>query len=233
MTDVARFIESRECVFFDLFHTLTGLESEWSDLPPTSVFLGVDRDAWNEQLLERSRDRLVGKLRDPVEFIGMMARNLDPTITEERICEAARVRVERFAQAVTRIPEENLETLSELRRRGKRLCLISNADASEAAPWLRSPLSPLFDEAIFSCDVGTLKPEPEIYALALARMGANAARSAFVGDGGSGELSGARRAGLGTVMVSYVASELWPERVEARRAEADFSVERIPELIGR
>jgi putative hydrolase of the HAD superfamily len=232
MTDVARFIDSRECVFFDLFHTLTGLESEWSGLPPTSALLGVGREAWNEQLLERSRDRLVGKLRDPVEFIGMMARKLDPTISDERIREAARSREERFAQALTRIPEENVETLAELRRRGKRLCLISNADVSEAAAWPRSPLSPLFDEAIFSCDVGTLKPEPEIYALALERMGAKADRSAFVGDGGSGELSGARRAGLGTVMVWRVASELWPERVEARRAEADYSVERVPELIG-
>jgi len=232
MTDVARFIDSKEYLFFDLFHTLTGLESEWSDLPPTSSFLGVDREAWNEQLLERSRDRLVGKLRDPVEFIGTMARALDPSISEERIREAARIRAARFEQAVTRIPEENLDTLSELRRRGKRLCLISNADVSEAAPWQRSPLAGLFDEAIFSCDVGAQKPEPEIYALALGRMGAEAAASAFVGDGGSGELAGARRAGLGTVMVSYVAGELWPERLAARRAEADFSIERIPELIG-
>jgi putative hydrolase of the HAD superfamily len=233
MTEVARYVDSRECLFFDLFHTLTGLESEWSEIPPTSTLLGVDRAAWNEQLLERSRDRLVGKLRDPVEFIGMMARALDPTIPDELIREAASIRALRFEQAVTRIPGENLETLAELGRRGKRLCLVSNADVSEAAAWPRSPLAPLFDEALFSCEVGTLKPEPEIYALALDRMGARAERSAFIGDGGSGELAGARRAGLGAIMVSLVASELWPDRVEARRAEADYSIERIPELIGR
>lgn len=64
MTEVPRSIESKECLFFDLFHTLTGLESEWSTIPPTSTMLGLGREAWNEQLLERSRDRLVGKLRD-------------------------------------------------------------------------------------------------------------------------------------------------------------------------
>lgn len=233
MTEVARFIESKECLFFDLFHTLTGLESEWSTIPPTSALLGVSREAWNEQLLERSRDRLVGKLRDPVEFIGIMARALEPTISDERIRDAARLRAERFEEELIKIPRENIGTLAELKRRGKRLCLISNADASEAAAWPLSPLAPLFDEAIFSCDAGTLKPEPEIYALALGRMGVSSELSAFVGDGGSGELAGARRAGLGTVMVALVARELWPQEIAARRAEADYSIERIPELIGR
>jgi putative hydrolase of the HAD superfamily len=233
MTEVERFIDSKECLFFDLFHTLTGLESEWADIPPTSRLLGVDRDAWNEQLLERSRDRLVGKLRDPVEFIGMMARALDPAIPEEKIREAARYRAMRFEQALLRIPSDNLETLAELRRRGKRLCLVSNADVSEAAAWPRSPLAPHFDEAVFSCDVGTLKPEPGIYGIALARMGARAEGSAFIGDGGSGELAGARGVGMGTVIATAVASEIWPERVESSRAEADYAVGRLPELVGR
>lgn len=62
-------------------------------------------------------------------------------------------------------------------------------------------------------------------------MCAKATDSAFIGDGGSGELAGARRVGLGTVMVAGVARELWPERIEARRCEADYLIERISELI--
>ena len=233
MTEVELFIDSRKYLFFDLFHTLTSLESERPEIPPTSKILGVSRAAWNEQLLERSRDRLTGVLRDPVEFIGMMARALDPAISDERIREAARHRAMRFEHTLLGIPPANLETLAELRRRGKRLCLVSNAAVSEAAPWPRSPLAPLFDEAVFSCDVGTLKPEPEIYRISLARMGASAESSAFIGDGGSGELAGARGLGLGTVIATAVAREIWPERVEASRAEADYEIARLPELVGR
>lgn len=232
MSRVAEYVATRECLFFDLFHTLTALESEWSDIPPTCELLGVDRKAWDEQLLERSRDRLVGKSRDSVEFLGRMARTIDPTIPEGRIREAARLRTLRFARALGDIPAENLETLAELRRRGVRLCLVSNADVSEAASWTNSPLAPLFDDALFSCEVGSVKPEPEIYELALERMGAQAERSAFVGDGGSDELAGARAAGLGTIMVIWVIRALWPERVERRRSQADYVIEHLPELIG-
>jgi len=47
-------------VVFDLFHTLTGPEDEWSYLPWTSDVLGIDRDVWNELLITRSRWRLTG-----------------------------------------------------------------------------------------------------------------------------------------------------------------------------
>ena len=47
-------------VIFDLFHTLTGRETEATDLPATCDLLGVTRTAWNEALLERSRWRLAG-----------------------------------------------------------------------------------------------------------------------------------------------------------------------------
>jgi FMN phosphatase YigB (HAD superfamily) len=53
----------------------------------------------------------------------------------------------------------------------------------------------------------------------------------FVGDGGSDELQGARAVGLRTVFVSGVIEELWPERIEPRRAVADHHVRWVPELL--
>jgi len=46
---------------FDLFHTLTARESEWSRHPATYEMLGVDRRAWDQVLIESSRWRLVGE----------------------------------------------------------------------------------------------------------------------------------------------------------------------------
>src|SRR5208282_3299693 len=72
-------------VIFDLFHTLTGVESEWSGLPWTSDALGIERRVWNEALTQRSRWRLTGEVRDPVEIVRALAHAIDPTISEETV----------------------------------------------------------------------------------------------------------------------------------------------------
>ena len=49
-----------------------------------------------------------------------------------------------------------------------------------------------------------MKPNSAIYDIAFQRMNGNAKKSVFVGDGGSDELLGARRAGMKTVFTEYL-----------------------------
>ena len=218
-------------VIFDLFHTLTAPEAEWSDLPWTSDVLGIDRGIWNELLVSRSRWRLAGEETDAYTIVRTLAHELDPAIPEERIREATRVRIQRFKDSLASIPPENVETLRDLKAAGFRLGLISNADVMEAAPWPTCPLAGLFDVELFSCAVGLVKPEPAIYARCIDALGVSPASCLFVGDGGSNELVGAKAAGMSTVFVSGVMATLWPERIAERRAISDHHVERIPELL--
>jgi putative hydrolase of the HAD superfamily len=220
-----------QAIIFDLFHTLTGPDAEWSELPWTADVLGVDRGVWNELLVSRSRWRLAGQETDAHTIVRTLAREIDPDIAEERIQEATRVRIQRFKDSLTRIPAENVETLRDLRAAGLRLGLISNADVMEAALWPTSLFAGLFDVALFSCAVGLVKLEPEIYARCIQALGVSPGECLFVGDGGSNELVGAKAAGMSTVFVSGVMAELWPERIEERRAISDHHVERIPELL--
>src|SRR5688572_2356134 len=187
-------------IIFDLFHTLTSTEREWSDLPGTCDVLGIDRRAWDEALLARSRWRLAGEERDSHAIMRGLAHCIDPTIAEERIHEATRVRTQRFEDALRRIPAENIETLRRLRAAGLRL--LSNADAMEIAPWPRSPLAGLFDAELFSCDIGCVKPEIESFQACVRALALEPRDCVFVGDGGSDELVGAKAAGLRTVFVS-------------------------------
>jgi putative hydrolase of the HAD superfamily len=218
-------------VIFDLFHTLTGPESEWSDLPWTSDVLGIDRSVWNELLVSRSRWRLTGEERDPDVIVRTLAHEANPTIPDERIREATRCRIQRFKDSLTRIPRENVETLQAIRAAGIKLGLISNADVMEVAAWPASPLAGVFDAEIFSCMVGCAKPERAIYDRCLEALGLSAADCLFVGDGGSNELLGAKDAGMATVFVSGVMATLWPDRVDERLATCDHHIERIPELL--
>jgi putative hydrolase of the HAD superfamily len=218
-------------VIFDLFHTLTARESEWSDEPATCDMLGVDRRVWDRALTESSRWRLAGEERDPHAILERLARQVNPAIADDVIRCALETRPRRFDDVFQRIPEANLEALERLRAAGLSLALLSNADAMEAAAYSRGRLAGLFDVEIFSCDAGCAKPEPEIFAACLQALGLPASECVFVGDGGSDELQGARAVGLRTVFVSGVIEELWPERIESRRAVADHHVRWVPELL--
>jgi putative hydrolase of the HAD superfamily len=217
---------------FDLFHTLTARESTWSPLPFTCDVLGIERARWEEVLFVHSRWRLAGEERDPFRMLRHMADLVDPAIPDQRIHEAVRTRGQRFRDALAAIPPANLVTLRRLRAAGLRLGLISNADAMEVAPWNDCPLRGLFDVEIFSCEVGWVKPEAEIFKLCLDRLGLHPEDCLYVGDGGSGELTGARQAGMTTVCVSGVIADMWPEQVAARVASADHHIEFIPEVEG-
>ena len=83
-------VKHKQALLFDLFHTLTKVESSQSTGPLTCEVLGVSRDAWNEQVMEKSQDRLVGRITDPVLIIRKMAHAIDPAIPEETIKKAGR-----------------------------------------------------------------------------------------------------------------------------------------------
>jgi hypothetical protein len=93
-------------VILDLFHTLTGLGSEWSRVPWTSDVLEIERRVWDEALPARSRWRLVGHERDPYSIVRTLAPEIDPTIVDSRILAALNCRIQRFKSALIRIPEE-------------------------------------------------------------------------------------------------------------------------------
>jgi putative hydrolase of the HAD superfamily len=218
-------------VIFDLFHTLTGRESEWSDLPWTSDVLGIDRNQWNDLLVSRSRWRLAGEERDPYRILSALARGAVPELAEETIQSALQTRIQRFQDCFARVPAENVDTLMRIRSAGMRLGLLSNADAMERAAWDGSPLSGCFDAVIFSCDAGCVKPEREIYEACLTELGLTGEQCVFVGDGGSNELVGARAAGMVTVFMSGVMAELWPDRIPELVAASDHHITRIPDLL--
>jgi putative hydrolase of the HAD superfamily len=218
-------------LIFDLFHTLTARESQWSEHPPSSDALGIDRAAWNQALFDHSRWRLCGEERDPVTIVRRLAHSIDPAIPLARIEAATRARIERFRHALQSIPPENIDTLKRLRGAGYRLALLSNADVMEVGSWGESPLSGLFDIEVFSCYTGLVKPEPAIFQLCLERLGLAAHVCLFVGDGGSSELVAARAAGITTVFMSGVIEELWPETIPERLNVADYHVRNISELL--
>ena len=84
---------------------------------------------------------------------------------------------------------------------------------------------------VFSCRVGFVKPEPEIYAVALSALKVRPEVVLYVGDGGSDELRGAKDIGMTTVLTTHVIKEFWPERVIKARKHADHEIDGIAGLL--
>ncbi len=130
-----------------------------------------------------------------------MAHSIDPAIPESLIQQAVTIRQRRFDYALLHVEDEVLDTLADMRYRGIRLALVSNASTAEVTAWSQSPLAPLFDTAIFSCHCGSKKPEPGIYQQALAELALLPGTCLFVGDGGSNEHHGAHAVGMKPVLL--------------------------------
>ena len=108
--------------------------------------------------------------------------------------------------------------------------MISNADVFDIAYWNESPLSSFFDDVIFSCNAGVLKPDCRIYEMALQEMKVAPQEAMFIGDGANNELYGAKLAGLTTVWTEQLIRYNEKKREELSH-DADFRIDRLDELL--
>jgi putative hydrolase of the HAD superfamily len=222
----------KRAVIFDLFHTLVSLEATWgSSRPRLHEILGVGQKAFAEQLMVTSHDRLVGKKKDAFVIVAEIARAIDCTISDTAIRRTSERIIDTFAGALLQMPAGVREVLTSLRDKGKSIGLVSNASAMEVTGWSRSPIAPLFDSVVFSCFVGSVKPERRIYQTCTDQLGVTPEECIFVGDGESNELEGAKNLGMTTVMTTQFIKHMGADKIAERRQHADFVVEELSELL--
>lgn len=91
--------------------------------------------------------------------------------------------------------------LEELRQRGLRLAVVSNWDVSLPEVLADLALAPLLDATVTSAAAGAAKPDPAIFAAALAELGVEPGAAIHVGDSPELDLAGARAAGIRAVLI--------------------------------
>ena len=92
--------------------------------------------------------------------------------------------------------------LRALRERGIRLVVVSNWDVSLHQRLEETGLAPLLDGALASAELGVAKPDPAIFARALALAGVPASAAWHVGDSPDADVEGARAAGIEPVLIA-------------------------------
>ena len=204
-----------QAVIFDLYETLiTEFDPSWQAKPTTAERLGIDTEVfdrrWQAWWLER--------MTRPVDFRDVL-RDICPAADGVMIEELHQERLVAKAAPLLNVEQPILDTIRQLRTEGLGVGLISNCSMEEVAAWDRSALAPLFDEVVFSYQVGCCKPDPAIYALACQRLGVELDNAAFVGDGGSDELAGATACGMSAYCAGWFLDR-WP--VERQRLATGF-----------
>jgi FMN phosphatase YigB (HAD superfamily) len=116
------------------------------------------------------------------------------------------------------------EVVQELHRRGYVLGIISNVITSREIPdWLQADgLARYFKSVVLSSTYGKRKPDPAIYLEAARQAGVQPCHCVYVGDNLKRDVTGARLAGFGMVVIMLSAQEL---------AEEVFTEENRPDKI--
>ncbi len=125
------------------------------------------------------------------------------------------------------VREHTAQTLDELRRRGYRLGVISNADGRVEQALDAVGLRPHFELVIDSGVVGIDKPDPRIFQLAAERMGVRPEQAVYVGDIYEIDVVGARAAGMQAVLIDPLWK--WTERDCTRIRGLQDLLEVLPE----
>ncbi len=226
-------MDNIEVIFFDLFFTLVVPHYKKNEEDNEYYDLNLTREEW-EKIAEDEElyfKRASGKLHNPADIINEILRKNDIFNDDFIVKMVLDKRIKRFKTCLEQVDKNIINTLEYLSRKGKRMCLISNADVIDKVGWESSPLSRFFENTIFSCDVSVLKPNKEIYQIALNKMKVKAGKSVFIGDGGSSELKGAREAGINTILVTHFLVDKKTERIENNENYADVVIDEFDKII--
>lgn len=114
---------------------------------------------------------------------------------EELLQETAMVYRRRYLE--TRRPVEGARELLAAIKPLARVAIVSNNLLDEQQQKLRlCGFDPFIDALVVSEETGSWKPDPEIFRIALARLGCDAADAVMIGDSWAADIEGARTVGI-------------------------------------
>ena len=222
-------MENIEVIFFDLFFTLVIPRYEENEENNEYYELCISKEKWDEMAEDEVLyyERASGKIKDASDIIRKILNKCGINKNESDIERIAKKRINRFERSLSNVETNIIKTLEVLSENTKRMCLISNADVIDKFGWASSPIKKYFEEAIFSCDIGVLKPDKRIYEIALRKMGIEPKKAVFIGDGGSEELRGAKDLGMHTILLTHFTKEIWTQR---SKEHADIVIDKFENI---
>ncbi|MFF5174231.1 HAD family hydrolase [Micromonospora sp. NPDC000089] len=190
-----------QAVLFDFFGTLTQGVRRGAAHRATAELLGCPLDALAAVLDRSYYQRAAGRYGTAEATLRWVCAQAGVHPSDEALRAAVASR-HRAVRADTRLRADAVPTLAALRARGVRTALVSDCTHELPAFLPQLAIAPLLDARVFSVQVGRCKPDRALYLAASRRLGVAPRACLYVGDGGSRELTGARRAGMTAVRLA-------------------------------
>lgn len=202
-------------VIFDMYETLITHYHGKGPLyfsPQMAAQAEVPLARFQEIWRGKEHERTVGKLS--LEKTLALILKEHHVYSEDKVRQMVEKRVITAQTCFQNLHSEIFPMLEELQRRNIKIGLISNCFSEEAHVIRESCLAPYFDAMCLSYELGMRKPEPEIYAECVRRLGVKTEECLYVGDGGSSELEAARAFGMKALQATWYLRrrEDWPAK---------------------
>lgn len=194
-----------KAVFFDLFETLI-TEKTRKDFQTRAPFyerLGTTEDKSSLWWSENEDAAMIGKFPDCLARFTDLCVAVGSPLTKNAIVVAAQEHEAWKSKVLSCVEPQIFEMLDKVRTLGLKVGIISNALPEEVLAWRFCPLQDFVDPVVFSCSVGVMKPNKEIFELACSRMCVQPSEAYFVGDGGYDELQGAVSVGMKAIQAAW------------------------------
>jgi HAD superfamily hydrolase (TIGR01509 family) len=168
----------RACLI-DVYDTI--LESNFVQRMESVIApLGIPIGDWLAEWDKMREDRDRGKLTVAASFartLSALGIDWHPGV----VADLMRRDLE-FSRAYTQLCPDTVPFLEWLRSNGVLTALVSNCADTTRPVLERLGIIPLVDATILSCEVGSMKPYPEIYVTALEELGVAAVDALFIDD---------------------------------------------------
>jgi putative hydrolase of the HAD superfamily len=217
-------------VLFDLFYTLlydegTGTREKAMEVARAAGIAPEDwLRGWRAGRYDSDRGAipsLFGRVRRALSEVGY--EDADGTVGDR----LTGLLLARYSPAL--YPDAR-RTLSEARRRGYKVGLVSNLSRSDTLWLYEFELDSHFDALVLSCEVGAAKPEPEIYRVAAECLGVAPEQCVFVDDVPS-YVAAAKAVGMTGVRINRFGSEEPYLEYGSPPTAPDLSIENLGQLL--
>lgn len=137
-----------------------------------------------------------------------------------------------FRQAIqeeinsARLFADTVPTLRRLKMSALQIGLVSNLAEPYIRPYYDLGLDSMIDAPVFSCRAGYMKPQPEIYQIALTRLGVCPDEALFVGNSLRNDVEGPKSLGMKALMLKRNDSD------NLRDVDCIHSLSEITERLG-
>lgn len=176
---------------------------------------------WSDAARHRAERTNMVRAWSKIAKLALEAVGGDPAFAEAMGSDFAQRR-----SAAEALFADALPTIDALRARGHRLGLVTNGDAGiQRSKLARHALGHYFDAIVIEGEFGRGKPDREVFAHALALLGAEPHGVHMVGDNVEWDVTGAQRAGLRGVWIDRTRSG------QQHDPPADHTIHGLSELL--